>query len=41
MIAAQFALIRFPGHISVMITNVINMYVLVKIYSLHYKYVSK
>ena len=39
MVAAPFALIiRSPGHIYVLITNVNNTYVLVKLY---YKYVSK
>ena len=41
MIAAPFALIRSPGHIYVLITNVNNTYVLVKIYSIYYEYVSK
>ena len=35
MIAALFALIRSPGHIYVLITNVNNMCVLVKIYSIN------
>ena len=34
MIAAPFALIRSPGHIYVLITNVNSKYVLVKIYSI-------
>ena len=42
MIAAPFALIRSPGHILyILITDVNNTYVLVKIYSIYYKYVSK
>ena len=40
MIAAPFALIRSPGHKYVLITNVNNTYVLVKICSIYYKYVS-
>ena len=41
MIAAPFALIGSSGHIYILITNVNNTYVLVKIYSIYYKYVSK